>query len=115
MVKSLPGYQGQQARATTEQGRLATVKLREKRVPLGPLTKDEVHDHFKRTLAESKWKVIPGWHCFRHTFISLAACKGVYQRLIDEWLEHQTEEQRKRYRHLLPSTQQQAIQSVFAG
>lgn len=78
-----------------------------------PVTHDEAHDHFKRTLAESKWKVIRGYHIFRHSFISLCASKGVDQRLIDEWTGHCTEEQRKRYRHLFPTTQQQAMLSVF--
>jgi hypothetical protein len=48
-------------------------------------------------------------------FISACASKGVDQRLIDEWTGHATEEQRKRYRHLYPTTQQAAIASVFGG
>jgi hypothetical protein len=52
-------------------------------------------------------EVLRGYHLLRHTFISICASQGVDQRLIDEWVEHQTEEQRKRYRHLDPSTQQQ--------
>lgn len=107
------GHQDPKVRPTTLKGRLATVKTRTDKLPPGALTPDEVQSHFKRTLAGSKWKVVPGWHCFRHSFISVAASKGTDQRLIDEWVGHQTEEQRKRYRHLLPSTQQQAIQAVF--
>jgi integrase len=109
------GHQGDKDRSTTTKGRMATVQARTMRPGQEALTKDEVHDHFKRTLASSKWAVVPGWHCFRHSFISLCASKGVDQRLIDEWVGHQTDEQRKRYRHLLPSTQQQAIRSVFGG
>jgi hypothetical protein len=37
----------------------------------------------------------------------------VDQRLIDEWAGHSTEEQRRRYRHLYPTTQQEAINRVF--
>src|SRR5205823_1016038 len=55
-----------------------------------------------------------GYHLLRHSFISICASKGVDQRLIDEWVGHQTEEQRKRYRHLLPSAQLEAIDSAFA-
>jgi hypothetical protein len=33
--------------------------------------------------------------------------------LIDEWSGHSTEEQRKRYRHLFPDVQRNAMQSVF--
>lgn len=107
------GHQSAEGRESSLKGRRASVQRRTNRPGLGALTKDELHDHFKRTLAGSKWAVVPGWHCFRHSFISLCASKGVDQRLIDEWVGHQTEEQRKRYRHLLPSTQQQAIRSVF--
>ena len=78
-----------------------------------PVTHDEAHDHFKRTLADTKWKVIRGYHIFRHSFISLCASRGVDQRLIDEWTGHATDEQRKRYRHLFPTTQREAMLSVF--
>ena len=78
-----------------------------------PLTKDEAHDHFVRTLAGSKWEVVPGWHCFRHSFISQLAVRGVDQRFIDEWTGHSTDEQRKRYRHLLPSAQRDVIRLAF--
>jgi integrase len=93
--------------------RAKVARSKTKRTSATNVTRDEAHDHFKRTLAESKWKVIRGWHVFRHSFISLCASRGVDQRVIDEWVGHQTEEQRKRYRHLLPSIQQEAIRSVF--
>ncbi len=79
------------------------------------LTRNEAHDHFQRTLAGSKWRVLRGWHVFRHSFISNCASVGVDQRMIDEWVGHQTEEMRKRYRHLLPSSQHAALRSVFGG
>lgn len=107
------GHQNAKVRPTSLKGRLATVKTRTNKLAVGALTPDELRSQFDRTLKGSKWQVIPGWHCFRHSFISIAASKGTDQRLIDEWVGHQTEEQRKRYRHLLPSTQQQAIRSVF--
>jgi len=106
------GHQSGEGRATSLAGRAATVRRREQTGVL-PLTKDEAHDHFKRTLAGSRWQVVPGWHCLRHSFISACASQGIDQRLIDEWTGHSTEEQRRRYRHLYPTTQQQAIQAVF--
>jgi integrase len=80
-----------------------------------PLTRNEANHHFQRLLAGSKWEKVRGWHVFRHSFASNCAAKGVDQRLIDAWMGHQTEEMRKRYRHLIPSQQQQAIQLVFAN
>jgi integrase len=107
------GHKGEKTRATSLKGRLAGVKSRTERPPVGALTKDEAHDHFKRTLAGGKWEVLRGFHVLRHSFISACASKKVDQRLIDEWVGHTTEEQRKRYRHLYPSTQQEAISRVF--
>lgn len=106
------GYFGQKLRPTTFRARTATVRLRP-RPGLRPLTKNEANDHLKRTLADSKWRVLRGWHVLRHSFISICASKGVDQRLIDGWVGHQTEEMRKRYRHLIPSTEKAAIRSVF--
>ena len=81
---------------------------------VGALTRNEAHDHLKRTLAGSKWDVvIKGYHVLRHSFISACASKGVDQRLVQEWAGHMNEATSKRYRHLYPSTQQEAIKGVF--
>ena len=77
------------------------------------VTRDEAHDHFRRALAGSVWSVLRGWHVLRHSFASNCAAKCVDQRLIDEWMGHQTEEMRRRYRHLIPNHQQAAIRTVF--
>jgi integrase len=78
-----------------------------------PITRDQVHDHLKRTLADSKWSVLRGWHVLRHSFISNCAMKGVDQRIIDSFVGHTTEEMRRRYTHLFPSAKKDAIRSVF--
>ncbi|MCY2993347.1 MAG: site-specific integrase [Planctomycetota bacterium] len=77
------------------------------------ITGDEAHDHFKRTLAGSKWDKLRGWHVFRHSFCSNCAAKGIDQRIINAWVGHQTEEMVRRYRHLIPNQQQEAIRLVF--
>ena len=78
-----------------------------------PLTRDEANDHFKRTLSNSKWSVIRGWHCFRHSFCSNCAMQGVDQRIIDAWVGHTTDAMRRRYRHLFPSQECSVIEGVF--
>ncbi len=78
-----------------------------------PISRDAANDHFKRPLANSRWSVVRGWHCFRHSFISNLASSGVDQRLIDEFVGHTSEEVKRRYRHLLPDVKQQAIRSVL--
>ncbi|MBM4070848.1 MAG: site-specific integrase [Planctomycetes bacterium] len=68
---------------------------------------------FVRVLRKSAWEVLPGWHCFRHSFISNCVAKGIDQRLIDQWVGHSTETMRRRYSHLIPKTSQDALKSVF--
>jgi integrase len=92
--------------------RLSGVRERE-RPGILPLTEDEAHDHLKRTLSGSEWEMIRGYHVLRHSFISACASREIDQRLIDEWVGHQTDEQRRRYRHLYPSVQAEALRSVF--
>jgi integrase len=77
------------------------------------ITPREAHNYFQRGLRLSKWNVLKGWHVFRHSFISDLASKGVDQRIIDDVVGHQTEEQRRRYRHLYPDVKQQAVNLVF--
>ena len=78
-----------------------------------PLSVQAVQKGFHRALKGSKWSVLKGYHCLRHSFISALASRGVDQRLIDEWVGHQTEAMRRRYRHLAPDVQQKAIRGVF--
>jgi integrase len=78
-----------------------------------PMTPQAAHHAFARVTEDSKWKVLKGYHVLRHSFISGLASKGVDQRIIDDFVGHQTEEQRRRYRHLYPSTQQEAIKLIF--
>jgi integrase len=77
------------------------------------MSPQSMHKAFERAVKGGKWKEMRGWHVLRHSFISALASRGVDQRLIDEFVGHQTEDQRRRYRHLYPSTQQEAIQGVF--
>jgi integrase len=57
-----------------------------------------------------------GFHTYRHSFASNLAARGIDQRIIDEWMGHQTEAMRKRYRHLFPKERRSAIESFsFAG
>jgi integrase len=106
------GHLSQKKRPTTLKGRLETVTIRPQQ-EAAALTCNEVHDHFKRTLLNSKWEKIPGLHTLRHSFISACATKGIDQRLVQEWAGHTNEATSRRYRHLYPSSQQEAIRSVF--
>jgi len=106
------GHQSGDGRARTLGGRMKTIRNREG-AGINPITRDEAHDHLKRTMACSPWSVIRGYHTLRHSFISACASKGIDQRLIQEWVGHLTAEVHKRYSHLYPSVQAEAIKSVF--
>jgi integrase len=90
---------------------LKVPRSKKRQTTVGPLTRNEAN--IQRTVEGSKWEVLRGWHVFRHSFASNCAAAGVDQRMIDEWLGHTTEEMRRRYRHLIPNLERQAIQRVF--
>ena len=107
------GNQAGGQRATTLRGRLETVRAASESPSPGPLTPDECHDHFRRTLRGSEWQVVRGLHVLRHSFISCLAAAGVDQRIIDDIVGHTSEEMRRRYRHLTPQVKSQAVAAVF--
>jgi integrase len=78
------------------------------------ITPREAHNYFQRALRVSKWHVLKGWHVLRHSYISALASEGVDQRIIDDIVGHQTEEQRVRYRHLHPDVRKKEVNRVFA-
>ena len=84
-----------------------------RRENLESVSPDEATDHLTMALKETKWTKIRGWHIFRHSFISLLASNSTDQRMIDAWVGHQTEEMRRRYRHLFPNRQKQELEKVF--
>jgi len=77
------------------------------------ITPREAHNYYQRAVRLSKWRVLRGWHVFRHSLISAMASKGIDQRVIDDMVGHSTDEQRRRYRHLHPDVSKQALASVF--
>ena len=88
---------------------------------LKPLTVYQAHDHFRRALKKTQWertlpsgqkRIVIGFHTFRHSFASNLALRGVDQRIIDEWMGHQTEAMRKRYRHLFPNKLAEEIRKL---
>jgi integrase len=94
-------------------GQAAVIRNKSHRLEPIPVTRDEAHDHFRRALEGSVWAVLRGWHVLRHSFASNCAAAGIDQRLINEWMGHQTEEMVRRYRHLFPDQQRLAIDKVF--
>jgi integrase len=85
---------------------------------LEPINNDRANRCFWQPMRHTDWclsnakdwfKV--GFHTYRHSFASNMASAGVDQRVIDEFMGHQTEAMRKRYRHLFPRDRRAAIES----
>jgi integrase len=68
---------------------------------------------FERTLENSQWDVVKGWHVLRHSFASICAARGVPPAVIDSWMGHQTLAMRERYRHLFPETTASEMARMF--
>lgn len=69
--------------------------------------------YFRQAVSGGKWRVLHGFHVFRHSLASIMASSGKDQRVIDTILGHSTEDMTRRYRHLFPSTQHGAIDDLF--
>lgn len=80
-----------------------------------PLGETTAHESFKWLFRKTKWKVLRGFHIFRHSVISLLASRGVADRVIMAIVGHLNPETTKRYTHLYPRTVQAAMDLVFAG
>jgi integrase len=106
------GHLDQKFRPKSDKERKARLRKRDVAEP-APLTKDEANHHLRRTLEGSKWEVLRGWHTMRHSFISACASRGVDQRLVESWAGHMSKETSRRYAHLYPSVQREALSSVF--
>jgi integrase len=85
---------------------------------LAPLTPTLANKRFWQPLRGTKWclssrrnRFKVTYHVYRHSFASNLAAAGVDQRIIDEFMGHQTEAMRKRYRHLFPKDRRSAIES----
>jgi len=93
--------------------RVARNRSEYRRENFASVSPDEATDHLSQALSGTKWDKIRGWHIFRHSFISNCASLAVDQRMIDAWVGHQTEDMRKRYRHLFPHRQKVELERVF--
>jgi site-specific recombinase XerD len=74
-----------------------------------PLEDKTAREAFEAVTRQSKWSALRGYHILRHSFASNLARHGVDQRTIDEFMGHQTEASRQRYRHLFPEDLRVAI------
>jgi integrase len=70
--------------------------------------------YFRGAVKGGKWKVLHGWHTFRHSLASNMASAGVDSRDINGILGHHTDEMERRYRHLCPRKQEHALNSMFS-
>ena len=75
------------------------------------IKEDTLNEVFVRLTHGTKFEGI-GFHVFRHSLASNLAASGVDQRVIDSILGHQTEEMRKRYQHLFPGKQSEALKNL---
>ena len=78
-----------------------------------PITDGQAWKAFRTAVGSSRWKVLRGYHAFRHSFASNLAAAGIDARVICDVMGHQTEDMEKRYRHLFPEQRRAAVLSIF--
>jgi integrase len=78
-----------------------------------PITVQMANHYFRWALEGSKWKVLRGFHVFRHSLISNLAEQGVSEPVIMELVGHLYRKTTCRYLHLRPTTLTAAMLKVF--
>lgn len=89
------------------------LRSRVKRSEPMPISRNVANDQLKKTLANSRWEVVRGFHVLRHSLISTLAAEGVDSRLIMDMVGHLTADIHRRYTHLTPKAKEKAIRGVF--
>tara|TARA_R110002111_G_scaffold100976_6_gene156452 strand:+ start:12715 stop:13998 length:1284 start_codon:yes stop_codon:yes gene_type:complete len=80
-----------------------------------PLSEAQMRHYFQRTLKDSKWEVLKGWHVLRHSFCSNLARKGIPDGVICSWMGHSPKSKiTERYKHLFPEDTASAINLLFS-
>ena len=79
------------------------------------LTSERACEALRPFLAGSRWQVLKGYHCLRHSFASNLAIAGVDGRVIDELMGHTTLAMRRRYQHFTASSGAAAVARLFGG
>lgn len=83
--------------------------------PNRPISDGTSRKAFRGVMRKSKWKVLRGYHVFRHSFASNLAAAGIDEHVIAALMGHLTAEMRARYRHLFPAQRRAAVIGVFGG
>lgn len=81
--------------------------------PNTPISDGTSRKAFRGVVRKSRWKVLRGYHVFRHSFASNLAAAGNDEHVISALMGHLTAEMRARYRHLFPQQRRSAVASVF--
>jgi integrase len=80
-----------------------------------PITVQMANHYFRWALDGGKWKVLRGFHLFRHSLISNLAEQGVSEPVIMELVGHLNRKTTGRYLHLRPTTLGDAMHRVFGS
>ena len=74
-----------------------------------PWSNDMAADFFKRTLRHSKWSVLPGYHCLRHSFGSICLRLGIPTHMTAKWMGHTTDEMVRLYQKSFPKDEEDCM------
>ena len=78
----------------------------------GKLSVNTLRTAFLKVIKGTDYEGI-GFHCFRHSYVSILAEKGVNKQVIDDLVGHTSQEMTEHYRHLFPGVIEDAVKRVF--
>ena len=78
----------------------------------GQLSVSTLRTAFLKVIKDTDYEGI-GCHCFRHSYVSILAEKGVNKQVIGDLVGHTSQEMTEHYRHLFPGAIEEAVKKVF--
>ena len=65
-----------------------------------------------RLVKGTKFELMNGWHCLRHSFISICVAKGLTWEQIAEWVGHVSPKTTRLYTHFYIQDSKRRIESL---
>ena len=86
--------------------------LRQRATPAERAVTERAHRLLNQLIRGTEFELMSGWHCLRHSFISICVSKGLTWEQIAEWVGHVSRRTTRLYTHFDLRDSRQRIESL---
>ncbi|NOX59346.1 MAG: site-specific integrase, partial [Planctomycetes bacterium] len=100
---------GKKIKKTDRRGKVVLTK---RRLASDRLCSEKAGRMLNRLVKETEFELMNGWHCLRHSFISICVSKGLTWEQIAEWVGHVSPKTTRLYTHFNLEDSKKRIESL---